>query len=95
MTRFAWTASAVLLAACTAEAPAPADHGRDERACAAAVAAHVGKPVEAVSATWSGATAAGGGVVTVADAEGAGGERVHTCEVDAAGNLIAIRHPGA
>jgi hypothetical protein len=94
MTRFAWTAS-VLVAACTAEVPAPADHGRDERACAAAVAAHVGKPVEAVGARWSGATAEGGGIVTVSDAQGAGGERVHTCEVDVAGNLVAIRHPRA
>jgi hypothetical protein len=87
---------AVLLAACAAEVPAPpADHGRDERACAAAVAAHVGKPVKGVSARWSGTTPAGGNIVAVADAQGAGGERVHTCEIDAAGNLLAIRHPGA
>ncbi len=91
-----WICAAVAmgLAACAAE-EAPADRSAEVAACAAAVAAHVGKPVAAVSAAWTGATAAGGGIVTVADLEGAGGERVHTCEVDAAGNVLAIRHPGA
>ena len=87
-------ALAVGLAACAAE-QAPADHAAEVAACAAAVAAHVGKPVEAVTAGWTGTTAAGTGIVTVSDAEGAGGERVHTCEVDAAGTVLAIRHPGA
>lgn len=83
------------LAGCAA-APAPeADHGPAVAACAAAVAAHVGKPVDAVTATWTGASAEGTGVVTVTDAAGTGGERLHTCEVDAAGTVRAIRHPGA
>ena len=64
-------------------------------ACAAAVAAHVGKGVDAVSASWTGTTEAGTGIVTVSDAQGAGAERVHTCEVDGAGRVLAIRHPGA
>jgi hypothetical protein len=62
---------------------------------AAAVAAHVGKPTDAVAASWSGATEAGTAMVTVSDAEAGGAERVHTCEVDAAGRVRAIRHPGA
>jgi hypothetical protein len=61
----------------------------------AAVAAHVGKPTDAVAASWSGATEAGTAMVTVSDAEAGGAERVHTCEVDAAGRVRAIRHPGA
>ena len=85
----------LVLAGC-ATAPAPeADHGAAVAACAAAVAAHVGKPVEAVAAAWSGPSAEGGGVVTVTDAGGAGGERLHTCAVDAGGRVLAIRHPGA
>ena len=51
--------------------------------------------VGAVQASWTGATEAGTGMVTVSDAQGSGGERVHTCEVDGAGRVLAIRHPGA
>ena len=54
----------------------------------------MGKAVEAVSASWTGTTEAGTGIVTVSDAQGAGAERVHTCEVDGAGRVLAIRHPG-
>lgn len=90
-----WIWAAVAgLAACAVE-EAPVDHAAEVGACAAAVAAHVGEPVAAVSAGWTGSTGEGGGIVTVSDAQGAGGERVHTCEVDAAGNVRAIRHPGA
>lgn len=63
--------------------------------CAAAVAAHVGKPVGAVDATWSERSPAGGGIVAVTDAAAGGGERLHTCEVDGAGTVRAILHPGA
>jgi len=86
----------LILAGCAAApAPAPENHDAAVAACAAAVAAHVGKGVEAVSASWTGPTAAGTGMVTVSDAAGAGTERVHTCEVDGAGRVLAIRHPGA
>ena len=86
----------LMLAGCAAApAPPPDSHDVAVAACAAAVAAHVGKGVEAVSAGWTGPTQAGTGMVTVSDAEGAGTERVHTCEVDGAGRVLAIRHPGA
>jgi hypothetical protein len=84
---------ALLVPAACAPAPAP-DHDAEVAACAAAVAAHVGKPVAAVEAGWAQATA-DGGIVTVTDASGAGGERLHTCEVDASGRVRAILHPGA
>jgi hypothetical protein len=94
--RLAGLAVGALLAGCAAgEAPPAADHRAEVAACAAAVAAHVGKGVEAVEASWTGTTEAGTGMVTVSDAQGSGGERVHTCEVDAAGRVLAIRHPGA
>jgi hypothetical protein len=82
------------IAGCAAAAPEP-DAVRLEQACAAVVAGHVGKPVEAVAATLGPNGEAGVSVVVVTDASGAGGERVHTCEVDAAGRVLAIRHPGA
>jgi hypothetical protein len=86
---------ALLVPAACAPAPAPApDHDAAVAACAAAVAAHVGKPVAAVEAGWAQATA-DGGIVTVTDVSGAGGERLHTCEVDASGRVRAILHPGA
>ena len=50
---------------------------------------------EAVAARFEQTGASGVSVVVVTDASGAGGERVHTCEVDAAGRVLAIRHPGA
>jgi hypothetical protein len=84
---------ALLVPAACAPAPAP-DHDAEVAACAAAVAAHVGKPVAAVEAGWAQATA-DGGIVTVTDVSGAGGERLHTCEVDASGRVRAILHPGA
>lgn len=88
--------AALAAAACAPEpAPVSEDRSAEVAACAAAVAAHVGKPVEAVTAAWTGASADGTGIVTVTDATGAGGERVHTCEVDAGGRVRAILHPGA
>ena len=84
------------LAGCAAApTPAPESHDAEVAACAAAVAAHVGKGTDAVAASWTGTTEAGTGIVTVSDAQAAGGERVHTCEVDPAGRVLALRHPGA
>ncbi len=94
MIRTKMAALALGLAGCAAQ-PAAVEHGAAVDACAAAVAAHVGKPVEAVAPSWTGTTAEGRDVVTVTDDQGAGGERRHTCEVDAAGQVLAIRHPGA
>ncbi|HET9069071.1 MAG TPA: hypothetical protein VFN28_10540 [Amaricoccus sp.] len=91
-------AGLLLLAGCAAapvSAPRPESHEAGVAACAAAVAAHVGKDVGAVQASWAGATEGGVGVVSVTDAGSAGGERLHTCEVDGAGRVLAIRHPGA
>ena len=88
--------AALVLAGCAAEAPAPveADRNLQEASCAAAVAAHVGKGPGAVAALWSGETPTGNGIVTVSDDGGAGSERVHSCEVDAGGHVLAIRHVG-
>ena len=89
---------ATLLAGCAAQpAPDAAEAARagEARACAAAVAEHVGKTEDAVTATWDHATARGTTVFVVTDAEASGSDRVHTCEVDAAGRVLAILHPGA
>jgi hypothetical protein len=88
-------AGMIALAGCAAAPPAGPSPEAAVAACAAAVAAHVGKPVDAVVATWSGPSAAGGGLVTVTDAQSAGAERLHSCEVDAGGAVVAILHPGA
>ncbi len=71
-----------------------AERAAQESACAAAVAKHVGKPVDSVASAWDHATADGGAVVTVTDISPGGGDRVHTCEVDAAAQVRAILHPG-
>lgn len=93
--RVSGLAAIALLAGCAAgETPTAADHGAEVAACAATVAAHVGKGTDAVAATWTGTTATGTGMVTVTDAQGAGSERLHTCEVDGAGRILAILHPG-
>lgn len=84
-------AAALLVLAGCAAAPAPeAVNDAAVAACAAAVAEHVGTDASRVSAAWSGV-----GVVTVTDTAGTGGERLHTCDVDATGRVLAIRHPGA
>jgi hypothetical protein len=86
---------AIILAGCAAqEAPAP-DHAALVEACAVALAKHVGKEVDAVTASWTGSTADGMGIVTVSDVQAARVELVHTCEVDGAGRVLALRHPGA
>lgn len=85
------------LAGCTAQpAPEAAEAARaaEAQACAAAVADHVGKPEAAVTATWDHVTPKGTTVFTVTDAGAAGGERLHTCEVDDAARVLAILHPG-
>ncbi len=84
---------AVAQAGCAAGEPAGPDRAAQTASCAQAVAAHVGKPVEAVAATWSGMSSEGVAAVTVSDEQGAVTERVHACEVDAAGRVLAILHP--
>jgi hypothetical protein len=54
------------------------------------VAAHVGKPVEAVSVT----TVEAGAVYEARDPV-PGGARLHVCDFDDAGRLAALIHPGA
>jgi hypothetical protein len=92
-----WSLAVAALAGCAAETAGAPEAARETQAaaCTAAVAAHVGKPTDAVAASWAGATEAGTAIVTISDAEAGGSERVHTCEVDAAGQVRAIRHPGA
>ena len=61
-----------------------------ERACAEAVAAHVGKDPAEVTAVLAGTGADGLALVRVTD-----GGRLHTCTVDANLAVHEIRHPGA
>jgi hypothetical protein len=92
-----WILAVLAVAGCAAETAGAPEAARQTQvaACASAVAAHVGKPTDGVAASWTGATEAGIAIVTVSDAEAGGAERVHTCEIDAAGQVRAIRHPGA
>jgi hypothetical protein len=85
-------AGAVGLAGCAAEVPTAPEVSREAqvRACAVAVADHVGLPPESVTATWRETTGAGTAWVAVRD-----GDRLHTCEVDEAARVLQIRHPGA
>jgi hypothetical protein len=59
------------------------------RACATAVAEHVGLTPDAVTATWRETTAADTAIVAVRD-----GDRLHTCEVDSGLRVLRILHPG-
>ncbi len=83
------------LAGCAArtgsEAQEDADlRTRQERACAEATAAHIGRGTEAVTTTWRGSTEEGGAMVDVRD-----GNRLHVCEIDASARSLSLIHPGA
>jgi hypothetical protein len=85
---------ALVLAGCAAGGGGPADEAGlragQERACAIAVADHVGLGVEAVSPTWSHVAPDGHAIVEVRD-----GDRLHTCEVDDELRVYALLHPPA
>lgn len=87
----AGAAVVLALAACAdAPAPAPPVPGRAAAAAAAcdrAVAAHVGKPPDAVATVWRAATASGGALFETRD-----GDRVHTCAVSASGRVLELQH---
>ena len=88
----------VALAGCAAEGTTEAagpDRSALVQACAAAVAAHVGKGVDAVTAEWTGLTPEGIGVVTVSDAQAPAASGCTPARWTAAGRVLAIRHPGA
>ncbi len=73
------------------EAPETADlRIRQERACAEATAAHIGRGMEAVTPTWRGRAADGTATVDVRD-----GDRLHVCEIDASARRLSLVHPGA
>jgi hypothetical protein len=93
--RWRWILGGAAIAGCAVQTVPGPDVAGIERACSGVVADHVGKPAAAVSARFDAVGADGVSVVVVTDAGGAGGERIHTCEVDAAGRVLAIRHPGA
>ena len=85
-------ALAPLLAACAEQtAPPPADLAG---ACAAAVAAHVGRPVAELTARPGGTAPDGLTVIEVTDT-GQGADRTHACEVDGGARVHALRHPSA
>lgn len=63
---------------------------RQERACAAATAEHIGRGMEAVTSTWRGSTEDGRATVDVRD-----GDRLHVCEIDASSRSLSLVHPGA
>lgn len=82
-------AALLLLGACAAEPPEPAPpSAAGAEACQAAVAAHVGKGVDAVAVDWVETRPDGVEVFEAVD-----GSRRHTCDVDAAGRVLAIDHP--
>lgn len=68
--------------------PAEIDHAAQEAACAAAVAAHAGLGLEAVTPEWTGVTDTGTDIVFVRH-----GGTLHTCEVDAGGRVLELQHP--
>jgi hypothetical protein len=82
-------AAFVFLASCTADAPEATPPSVDgAEACQAAVAAHVGKPADAVAVDWLRTKPDGIEVFEAVD-----GGRRHTCDVDAAGRVLRIDHP--
>lgn len=79
------------LAACAAE-PVPAAPGlraRQEAACTAAIAAHVRRAPDGITARRVSET---GGTATV---EVRDGNRLHLCQVDGSGRVLDFSHPGA
>jgi len=77
-----------LLAACDgALAPDPALRSRQEAACRAVIAAHIGRSPGEVVAEWVSETA---GVAQVAARDG---NRLHICKVDDAGRVLGYTHP--
>lgn len=84
-----------LLAAAACSAAAPPDGPDPEAAkasCAAATAAHVGKPTDAVAAVWTGFTPQDEGIVAVTDVGANAVERTHICTVRADGGLVSLAH---
>ena len=77
-----------LLSACVPEQTAPnTPRSTLETACAAAIAAHVNRPVAEVMPRWLSAT---NGIATV---ETLDGNRRHLCSLDASGRVIGYSHP--
>ena len=85
-------ALAGLLAACGADdvmpPPDTAGHAMQERVCAEVVAEHAGLPVAVMAPEWTGVTDTGTDIVFVHH-----GGTLHTCEIDAAGRVLELRHP--
>ena len=77
------------LAACMQAEPAADDlRLRQEAACTAAIAAHLGRPATDIAARWR--TEGAGGVARV---EARDGNRLHLCDVDSSGRVIGYSHP--
>ena len=72
--------------------PAPPPLAALEGACAAAVAAHVGRSAAEISVRATGQARGGLTLIEATDA-GQGGDRTHVCEVDEGGRVHALRHP--
>jgi hypothetical protein len=87
---------AALLAACGSEpdlepleAPAAApNRALQEQVCAARVAEHTGLTIEEMRPEWTGPTDTGTDIVFVHH-----GVTLHTCEVDADGQVLELQHP--
>jgi hypothetical protein len=78
------------LVACTeAERPVVDLPARQEAACKAVIAQHIGRPETEVSTRWL-SEAAG-----VAQVEARDGDRLHICNVDASARVLGYIHPGA
>jgi hypothetical protein len=80
----------LLLSACAETAPPVPDlQSRQEAACAAAIAAHVGRPESQISARWLSEQDGKAQIETL------DGGRRHICEVDASGRVLGYSHPDA
>ena len=60
---------------------------RQERACAAATAEHIGREPESVTPTWRSTTGRDTAEVEVRD-----GDRLHVCEIDASARPLRLLH---
>ncbi len=82
-------AAGVLAGCAAAVVTAPeADRAAQARACDEAVALHVKRSPDAVATIWRET-----GPASVAIFEARDGDRLHTCEVDAAGRVLRLDHP--
>lgn len=78
----------VTLAACAGLDSAATDsRAREEAACTAVIAAHIGRPPAEVTSRWI--SEAGG----VAKVEARDDDRIHICDISSTGQVLGYVHP--